>query len=87
MCFQAGVDHIILAVSYRAELMEKELKSVEKQVSDTLYLVAMFVMVIIRDCLVEVLICTLYINGRFYYQCESSSLKASSGHYSADKKG
>lgn len=29
---QAGVDHIILAVSYRAEQMEKELKSVEEKV-------------------------------------------------------
>lgn len=33
---EAGVDHIILAVSYRAELMEKELKSVEKQLGVTI---------------------------------------------------
>ena len=30
--FQAGVNHIILAVSYRADQMEKELKSVEEKV-------------------------------------------------------
>ena len=31
--FQAGVTHVILAVSYRAELMEKELKEHEKRVN------------------------------------------------------
>lgn len=30
---QAGVTHVILAVSYRAELMEKELKEHEKRVN------------------------------------------------------
>lgn len=33
---EAGVNHIILAVSYRAELMEKELKSVEEQLGVTI---------------------------------------------------
>ena len=30
---QAGVDHIILAVSYRAEMLEKELREQEEKVS------------------------------------------------------
>lgn len=30
--FQAGVDHVILAVSYRAELLEREIKTKEEQV-------------------------------------------------------
>ena len=31
-CFQAGVQHIILAVSYRAELLESEMRAEEKKV-------------------------------------------------------
>jgi len=30
--FQAGVDHVILAVSYRAEMLEREIKAKEEQV-------------------------------------------------------
>lgn len=33
---QAGVKHVILAVSYRAELLEKEMKEQESRVSDLL---------------------------------------------------
>lgn len=32
MVFQAGASHIVLAVSYRAEQMEQELKAMEQQV-------------------------------------------------------
>jgi len=35
MFFQAGVKHIILAVSYRAELLEEELKVEEQKVCIT----------------------------------------------------
>ena len=31
---QAGVKHVILAVSYRAEMLEKEMKAQETRVSD-----------------------------------------------------
>ena len=34
---QAGVQHVILAVSYRAELLEKEMKEQEKRVSNIIH--------------------------------------------------
>lgn len=35
ICLQVGVKHIILAVSYRAELLEQEMKQQEQRVSHT----------------------------------------------------
>lgn len=32
--WQAGVNHVILAVSYMSELLEKEMKEQEQRVSD-----------------------------------------------------
>ena len=42
MHVQAGVKHVILAVSYRAELLEKEMKEQESRVSMVLFMCYMY---------------------------------------------
>jgi len=60
---QAGVKHIILAVSYRAEMLEKELKVEEERVSDCSVVVFLF-------CLSHLLLFVTVLSKKlqFYFQ-------------------
>lgn len=49
---QAGVQHVILAVSYRAELLEKEMKEQEKRVSN-IYILYVTLVIVVKHSKVD----------------------------------